>query len=543
VKEFVESAEIDGDIRLMEAFSDSDFFNARIRRRMELLLRGQKSTVESDMSVERQLEMISGCPEKYTQDAEKWKETLNSGVEYSKEDLVKFLSDVQGFIVEKKESSSNDNILLNLSSTNERISQNSKDSLSPLEQLFNSSFTVEEDASSMAERLISSHFDASAFASDEVINRAGAGKFQSDILNGIFRVSDVKLYRGAAIFEGFPTAKSTESFYEELAAKFEASDYSRQVKFMLVKNERYPNFDEGISKVAMDSLLNSNIPTVIVYPVVWNTTASKVVSDNFRRAWKNILTLGACATSAAFAAGCFPTLSSDASLVPEDLSNLALFPIFIQSASSLAEQLFARTRNFTITTTILPTLVMGSFGSRTTYTSPPKNRNDMFDAAAIGVLIPIIMSLVAMYAGFSMTPNDASVVNTYPQVPLSLLEANTVVAKVIVSQYPGIFDNLDASPGALVHLHWLAIGGAISLIGSILQLLPYDNSAGFKMGLAIFGFDSFTLLSVLSTLGKILFMFPFLFGGLSGNVVDQGRVLIDYLLISQIASGQVFIIK
>lgn len=522
----------------MEAFSDVDTLDTRIRRRMERILRGQENTV---MSVEHQLEMISNFTEKYTQDAKKWTQILNSGAEYSKEDLVKFLSEVQGYIVEK-ESPSDNNILLNMSSTNGIISPNSNDSLSPLKQLFNSSLIAEEDAGSMAERLISTHFDPSSFTSGEIINRAGAGRFQSDILNGIFRVSDVKLYRGAAIFEGFPNLKSTERFYDELAAKLEASDYSRQVKFMLVKNERYPNFDEGISKIAMDSLLNSNIPTVIVYPIVWNTTASKVVSDNFRRTWKNILSVGACVTSVAFATECFPTLSSDQSLVSEDLSNLALFPIFMQSASSLAEQIFARTRNFTITTTYLPTLLMGSFGSRTTYTSPPRNRNDMFDTAAIGVLIPIIMSLVAMYTGFSMTLNDASVVNTYPQVPLSLLEANTLVAKVISSQYPGIFDNLDVSPGAIVHLHWLVIGGAISLIGSVFQLLPFDNSAGFKMGLATLGFDNFSLLSILSTLGKFLFMLPFLFLGLSGNV-DQNRVLVDYLLMSQIASGQVFLIN
>ena len=113
--------------------------------------------------------------------------------------------------------------------------------------------------------------------------------------------------------------------------------------------------------------------------------------------------------------------------------------------------------------------------------TPPNNRDDLFDSAAVGVIVSLVSSMVLMYAGFSQTSSDIATVNTYPEISLSLLQINSVVAQCISSQFPDIFQSLKSEPGALVHMHSLVIAGAVSFIASTLQLLPVDNSAGSKM--------------------------------------------------------------
>ena len=123
-------------------------------------------------------------------------------------------------------------------------------------------------------------------------------------------------------------------------------------------------------------------------------------------------------------------------------------------------------------------------------------------------------------------------------VPLALLNINSIIVEVLNKQYPGIFEVLATDPTTTVHLHWLVIAGAISFMGNTLQLLPVDNSAGSKMSLAVLGLENFTILSVLAGFFKFVYLLPVLFSDLGSMALDKNRVLVDYLLSSQLSTSQ-----
>ena len=88
----------------------------------------------------------------------------------------------------------------------------------------------------------------------------------------------------------------------------------------------------------------------------------------------------------------------------------------------------------------------------------------------------------------------------------------------------------------MVHLHWLAIVGGLSLTGYILQLIPIDNSSGSKMSFSVLGQDFFSILT--SFLGglKFLFILPMLFSFNPGPITPK-RLLFDYFVTSQLAGN------
>lgn len=147
-----------------------------------------------------------------------------------------------------------------------------------------------------------------------------------------------------------------------------------------------------------------------------------------------------------------------------------------------------------------------------------------------------------MYIGLKITadtPNE--ILESFPVIPLSLLKTNSVVSQAISTTFPDLFRALDTNIDVTVHLHWLVLAGGLSFIANILQLLPIDNSAGGKMSLAVLGPDNYILLNIFAGIIKFVFFVPMIFNmnGVSGasNVIDMKRLLVDYILSSQLAGG------
>ena len=255
--------------------------------------------------------------------------------------------------------------------------------------------------------------------------------------------------------------------------------------------------------------------------------------------WRSSLTTGAFLASGLFAFDCFGGNSETAIVesIFENVINLAVAPLLIASLSMVVETVVGVQKGIKIRSILLPTITVGNFGQRSTYTSPFKNRNDLFDTAAIGIFTPLLLSFGLMYLGFSFGANDPKdVVENYPSIALSLLNTNSIVAEAINSQYPGIFDALSQNAATTVRLHWMVIAGAISFIGNTLQLIPVDNSAGSKMSLAVFGLENFTVASVLIGFVKFLILLPALFTDVGSLPLDSNRLLVDFLLCSQLAT-------
>ena len=235
-------------------------------------------------------------------------------------------------------------------------------------------------------------------------------------------------------------------------------------------------------------------------------------------------------------------------VIPDDFLPLAFMPLTIMYTAILVETIVAKFKGFNSTGIVVPSISLFNFGFRSLYTSMPKNRNDIFDTASIGVSVSLLYSLGALFAGLQITSKAAvETVAAYPSVSLALLNSNAVVSQLLsymvpeaerISQSTAVATV--AAAGAVVdptvHLHWLAIAGAVSFIGSTLQLIPLDNSAGSKIGQAVVGNDPFSIVSAIFTVLKVLIILPMAF---TLDTLGMGSKLVfDYFITSQLVGNQ-----
>ena len=404
----------------------------------------------------------------------------------------------------------------------------------------------EVGAASTAERFVMTYFDPLSREAGIGISREGAGKFQADILRDCLTVTSVKLLDGAVIFEGSLAVKDSAELAQRIEEKLKNSSMKDEVAYTIMLSERTPNLDQGMASLALDILLGST-PAVVVFPKSWRSLVATTVNDPVKVIWRNILTSGAVLTSAAYASASLNIFDDNGPLMqngifPDEFVFLALAPIMSQSLSTAVEKTLAKSKGFDVDSVVVPTFTLPNFGARSTYVTMPKNRDDLFDVAAISSAVAVVNSLALLFYGLSLTASAAQdVLNSYPAISVSLLRTNTVVNQVISNYYPGIFAGLSPEVDSTIHVHWLAVVGATMFIANILQLLPIDNSAGSKMYLAVFGRESFEVLSFFSALFKAFFIVPliFNFGGTAAaaSIITKPRLLLDYILSSQLAGS------
>ena len=79
----------------------------------------------------------------------------------------------------------------------------------------------------------------------------------------------------------------------------------------------------------------------------------------------------------------------------------------------------------------------------------------------------------------------------------------------LMFQFPDLFKIVidSTKEDTLVHMHWLAIAGIVSFIGTLFQLIPIDNSSGSKLVYSYFGRDNAGLVASLFNLSKFIFLF------------------------------------
>ena len=122
----------------------------------------------------------------------------------------------------------------------------------------------------------------------------------------------------------------------------------------------------------------------------------------------------------------------------------------------------------------------------TTFKTPPKNKEAMFDFSVAGPLIGIMASLAAVVLGSQLTlVSDPAVL---PGLPLEILRQSTLGGGIIdmvlgngaLSVPEGALGS-SAVAGMVIPLHPIAIAGYISLFINALSLLPigskFNNSS------------------------------------------------------------------
>jgi hypothetical protein len=409
----------------------------------------------------------------------------------------------------------------------------------------------ENFADTAAERFVVEYFDVDSWKDGLVISREGAGRFQLEMLNELFVVTSVDMSHGAVIFNGRYKTKDSTEFAKKLSERYAASRMSDEVGYTVMMNERYPSLEGGMQQAALDQLLG-RAPAIVVFPKTWNSTAVANAKKSPRSFIKSTLASLAAVSSAAFAAVALDMLNPESTfittgLVPDDFLPLAFMPLTIQYTSALAETIVGNIKGFNVTTLVVPAFSLPTYGTRSIYTSMPKNRDDIFDAAAAGLIVALASSLLALYTGLQITADAApDVVAGYPAMSLALLNTNAVVTQFLNYQLPqaavlarevaASTVGITADP-TTVHLHWLAIAGAVSFMANTLQLIPVDNSAGSKLALSVLGQELFTILSLFTGAIKFLFVLPMLFT-LNASVITTPRLLFDFFVTSQIFGSE-----
>lgn len=400
--------------------------------------------------------------------------------------------------------------------------------------------TLDDDYSDTAGRVIKDYFDNSSRQSGLVISREGAGAIQNQLLKSLFVVNEVRLTTGAAVFNGRILGGSTEAFVKTLREKLANSTFKDEVGFILLQNEKIASLSGGLQQAAIDNLLSAG-PAVIMYPKGWESNVHVSSTNPLRRVFRSLLFIVSLLSSASFSASCFNLLSPTGPLteefpsIPDEFLYLTIAPFIIQFVSLFIETTAAYFKGVTTTISTIPSFTLPIFGSKVSYISLPVSRNDIFDMSALGVGSALLTSLITMYTGLQLSVGQSeAIVNAFPSVSISLLKVNSVVSQFVSYQFPGLFDMLATDPTATVHLHWLAIAGAVSMVYNTFQLFPFDNSAGSKMCYAYLGLDLNLVVSVFAGLFKGVFLITLLFTSGGTPPLTKPRIFGDFLIASQI---------
>lgn len=389
-----------------------------------------------------------------------------------------------------------------------------------------------EDVRGSAEGIVVSYFDEESRYTGDVFTKESAGRLQDSMLRDVFDVNAVSNKSGAVIFFGSPVGPTTD-LASKLSEKYAASPYKESFKYILLRNEYFPEL-KSVEEMAIDAMFKSS-PAVIVYPATWNSTVTEAIRDPIRKAFRSFLISCAILTSTVFATDSLnnlPTSEIDASYIPLTFSALTL-----QTLGALSEVTVAALKGFNTSVLLVPSLRLGSWGPRMLYTSMPKNRNDLFDAAFAGFLVTFLASFAALVAGLDITAHGTpSDIAAFPCISASILKSNTLIAELFQWKFPGIFDA--PIEENLVHMHWLAFAGLIGLISSVFQLIPLDNSTGSKMCFSILGIETSTVVNGFASFFRLAFLLPFVFNfGTEVNEVGLKALLVDFFFASQFAGN------
>lgn len=384
-----------------------------------------------------------------------------------------------------------------------------------------------------AQRLIGDYFDKQSRLNGLTISRDGAGRFQLEVLKDAFVVTGVSNHQGAFIFDGRPIEKDSTKFAEIIRNRFEECSMLAEVNYTIVMNELYTDLDRGIEEAVLEVMTGSS-PAIIIYPNSWNTTCSSVVSDPGKLLLRNIVSYSTIVLSSIFASTLY---ENNAVAADEGVVLLGTVPIMIPIVSQAIEVVVAKAKGVNLSWILVPTTNLFTYGMRSTYLNKPNSRNDIFDIASLSIGSSLLFSTLALFVGLIFTVNaPQDVLATYPAVPYAFLQLDSLVSQLVSYELPNLSYVTDSN--TLVHLHWLAVAGALSLLGTTFQLIPLDNSAGSKMTFASLGRENFSLLTVgllllkFGFIGVIILNFnSFFFSGVSA--VTKEKLLFDYILVSQ----------
>lgn len=184
------------------------------------------------------------------------------------------------------------------------------------------------------------------------------------------------------------------------------------------------------------------------------------------------------------------------------VSGLALLPQF---AHEIGHIVTAAVKGLKIGTSFLiPNGQLGTFGSITQLKSLAKNRKELFDFAASGLVSGGVVSLALFIAGLMASQasgNVGDVANNSSSLPLIPVPVSLFQGSLLLGGITKLALGSDAIARTNVMVSPLLIGGWCGLVSFALNSLPVGNLDGGRAMLASYGRTVLAFTSLLSYLG------------------------------------------
>jgi Zn-dependent protease len=209
---------------------------------------------------------------------------------------------------------------------------------------------------------------------------------------------------------------------------------------------------------------------------------------------------------------------NDVTLVPICL------PIFLGSIAmtalhELGHYAAARKYNITMGSPVpLPSFQVGSFGCITPFRSFPSSRTAMYDVAMSGPGLTLIISILLIIAGLSLTTTATSF-SAYPLVPAAVMKSSFLLGSIASILAPKSMLVPLSQP---IPVHPLLMIGLAGLIMSAVNLLPIGRLDGGRALMAAFGRRTASVISLLTLLTMAFCSFT----GSSGVVIFWGAIVV-----------------
>lgn len=276
--------------------------------------------------------------------------------------------------------------------------------------------------------------------------------------------------------------------------------------------------------------------------IVIGNNATDIFYDNADPNEKAAVTIFTFGTIMAFGFSC----SSSLPQVTTTPLLLGLSILAIQLCHELAHGIVANTRGIKIgLPTFVPSFNHGLLGAITPLQSPPRNSKDLFDFAIVGPTAGMMVSILCLLNGLSLTA-AAGFDEHFPLLPVYLLKSSALGAGLIeIFLGHGIL-TMGVSTDSTLQLHPAAIAGYAGLFSNALALLPLGSKYGNSPMLSpLIVFDTLCLTIVppdtdggriaLSMFGRrgayIVTVFTALLLCLAGIFgLDESRMMLAYTL-------------
>ncbi len=188
----------------------------------------------------------------------------------------------------------------------------------------------------------------------------------------------------------------------------------------------------------------------------------------------------------------------------DDAVPIALGILGIQLAHDLAHTVAAKAKDIKLGMPVyIPSLQVGTFGSVLRFASFPKSRKDMFDVAMAGPLTGIALSFAAFALGMAMTQGAATEISAqWPMIPVALFRSSLLLWQVGQALFSPDVVNLPLI--SQIHVHPLAVIGALGLLTQSLQSMPIGRLDGGRATTSVFGRKAATFLSASFVLYQVI---------------------------------------